>query len=302
MRPPRTQEDLERFISNKIEENLHIEYKAAGALDRKDVKKKEITKDVSAMANAAGGIIIYGIQEHSDPGLLQLPARLDPIDPQVYSKEWLDEIITQIQPTIPDLEIIPVPVTVDGVSGYCYVVVVPQSRTAHQARDMRYYRRRNFMAEPVDDYEVREMMSRVLVPKLSVKIRYMLDQPAPDGSSEIFSRIAFRITNESDVMARHYAIVASIPTRLPSGELVHPEKGALDEEGSRAFWVFKLANSSSPIFPHEEVIKRIRLSRRAHLRSGMKPSSDKIYLTLYADNAPARQREILLEDALNGWV
>ena len=36
-----------------------MEYKRATALSRKDRDKDEITKDVSAFANSAGGILIY---------------------------------------------------------------------------------------------------------------------------------------------------------------------------------------------------------------------------------------------------
>lgn len=55
--------DLEQLISNEIEENLHLDYKSAGALSKIDKKKDEITKDVSALANSDGGIIVYGINE-----------------------------------------------------------------------------------------------------------------------------------------------------------------------------------------------------------------------------------------------
>ena len=62
-----TESRLQNFITSEIEESLTLEYKAAEALDRNETKKKEITKDVSAMANSAGGILIYGISEYGDP-------------------------------------------------------------------------------------------------------------------------------------------------------------------------------------------------------------------------------------------
>jgi predicted HTH transcriptional regulator len=58
---------LQSYIGNSIEESLTLDYKAADALASSDGKKKEITKDVSAMANSAGGLIIYGISEFTDP-------------------------------------------------------------------------------------------------------------------------------------------------------------------------------------------------------------------------------------------
>ena len=61
-----TEAKLQNFITSEIEESLTLEYKSAEALDRTETKKKEITKDVSAMANSAGGIIIYGIKEYNN--------------------------------------------------------------------------------------------------------------------------------------------------------------------------------------------------------------------------------------------
>src|SRR5687767_12659316 len=45
-----------------VEESQTLEYKAADAIH----DKAEISKDISAMANAAGGTIIYGIAEFAD--------------------------------------------------------------------------------------------------------------------------------------------------------------------------------------------------------------------------------------------
>ena len=65
---------VQQYIDDGIEESLNLDYKAAGALAKTDGKKKEITKDVSAMANSDGGIIIYGVTE--DPTNRFLPGRL----------------------------------------------------------------------------------------------------------------------------------------------------------------------------------------------------------------------------------
>ena len=62
-----TESRLQNYITSEIEESLTLEYKSAEALDRNETKKKEITKDVSAMANSAGGIIVYGISEFPRP-------------------------------------------------------------------------------------------------------------------------------------------------------------------------------------------------------------------------------------------
>ena len=68
---------LQQYINDEIEESLTLDYKAADSLDKADKKKTEITKDVSAMANSAGGIIIYGISEHKDPSRKHLPEKMN---------------------------------------------------------------------------------------------------------------------------------------------------------------------------------------------------------------------------------
>lgn len=54
-----TREDIEAFISRKIEENLNLDYKDIRAFSNFD----EISKDVSAFAISEGGLLILGISE-----------------------------------------------------------------------------------------------------------------------------------------------------------------------------------------------------------------------------------------------
>jgi hypothetical protein len=56
--------EIQRYIDDEEEESLTLDYKAADALAKSDGKKTEITKDVSAIANSAGGTIVYGLKEH----------------------------------------------------------------------------------------------------------------------------------------------------------------------------------------------------------------------------------------------
>jgi hypothetical protein len=150
---------VQEFIEQAIEESLTLDYKAAGALAKSDEKKKEITKDVSAMANSAGGILIYGIAEFQDKDRKHLPEKLDPIDRIEISKEWLDQVIGTIQPKIDTVIVHPVPI-INTPNKVIYVVEIPQSSTAHQARDKRYYKRSNFESIAMEDYEIRDVMGR----------------------------------------------------------------------------------------------------------------------------------------------
>jgi hypothetical protein len=158
---------LERFITEGIEESLTLEYKAAPALDKSQQRKDEITKDVSAMANAAGGTLIYGIMEHQENGKRHLPSHIDPIDRADYSKEWLEQVISNIRPRIDGIVIHPVPLNT-APNHVVYVVEIPQSDTAHQANSKKYYKRFNFESVPMDDYEIRDIMSRAQHPRIDL--------------------------------------------------------------------------------------------------------------------------------------
>ncbi|RYZ28717.1 MAG: ATP-binding protein [Chitinophagaceae bacterium] len=93
------------------------------------------------MANAAGETIVYGIKEHTALIKSILPEKIDPLKRIDISKEWIEQVInTNIQPKIEDVLI--TPVTIDESAGtVVYVVEIPQSSTAHQAADKKYYKR-----------------------------------------------------------------------------------------------------------------------------------------------------------------
>lgn len=173
---------LREMIDNAVEESLTLDYKAALSLDKTDKKKAEITKDVSAMANSAGGLIIYGISEFQDKERSHLPERIDPIDRRNFTKEWLEQVINNIQPRLSGLIIHPVPLD-SGANDTAYVIEVPQSNTVHQAKDQRYYRRFNFESVAMYDYEIRDAMNRSTHAQLEMKftVRYYTVDPNRDA-------------------------------------------------------------------------------------------------------------------------
>jgi predicted HTH transcriptional regulator len=134
-----SEKDLLELISSKYEESLQLDFKRAESLDSSEKKKIEISKDVSAFANSAGGTIVYGIAEsNQEPRCAE---SLSPIDPSKYNKEWVEQIVnSRIQPRIQGVLINPVPLAGGKVA---YVVCIPQSTTAHQASDHKYYKRFN---------------------------------------------------------------------------------------------------------------------------------------------------------------
>src|ERR1700761_7416593 len=120
-----TEADIKLLIRENRPENITLEYKKSEALANNDKNKKEIANDVSAMANSAGGVLIYGIDENRGAG----PIRFDGgIDPRKTRTEWIEQIIdSNIARRIPGVRVIPVPMASENTGHVVYVVSVPQS-------------------------------------------------------------------------------------------------------------------------------------------------------------------------------
>src|ERR1017187_263635 len=124
--------DITSLISSRVHEDLTLDYKACAALQRSDKKKAEISKDVSAFANSAGGTLVYGVCEDA----AHFPAELDlGYCATEITKEWLEQVINStIQRRIDGIRINQVQLSGTRAGRVLYVVYIPQSvRATHMA-------------------------------------------------------------------------------------------------------------------------------------------------------------------------
>lgn len=170
------QTKVQEFIDNEIEENINLDYKASDSLGKSDGKKKEISKDVSAFANSAGGRIIYGIAEYNQFEKSHLPEKIDPVNRISFTKEWLEQVInSNVSPKIEGLRIFSSTIGDVGNNEVVYIVEIPQSNTAHQAKDRKYYKRYNFESVAMEDYEIKDIINRIN--KTDIQIR-LIEKPS----------------------------------------------------------------------------------------------------------------------------
>ena len=238
-------EDIYSLITNEVEENIHLDYKAAGALDKDDKKRNEITKDISAFANSDGGIIIYGVSEEDHK-----PKEISPIDGRIYTKEWLENVIQLIQPRIEDIKIYPI--RVDDIRQSIYVVKIPRSSNApHMARDKRYYKRFNFKSEPMEDYEVKDLYNRVSIPKLEITGCLF---NAKETETEIVYNLVAGIANKGNRVCESYKLNFYINTAKYCRNVSYKPL-----QNKNSFTVIcanrlKLSSpSQEPIYPNEQL-------------------------------------------------
>ncbi len=200
-----TESKIQNFITSEIEESLTLEYKSAEALGKSDYQKTEITKDVSALANSAGGLLIYGIRENGVLEKRHLPEKITPVDRTEIPREWIEQVINSIRPRIDGIIIHSVSLR-SGENDVVYLVEIPASNTAHQANNHRYYKRFNFQSVPMEDYEIRDVMFREQKP--DVEIRFLIEASKDDYDLIIEAR------NTGSSFAQYVACLLDIPVSI----------------------------------------------------------------------------------------
>ncbi len=281
---------LQNFITSGIEESLTLEYKAAEALDRVDNKKKEITKDVSAMANSAGGMLIYGISEFGELEKRHLPEKITPVDRRSFPREWVEQIIQAIRPRIDGILIHSVNLS-SGENDVAFVIEIPQSNTAHQANDHRYYKRFNFQAVPMEDYEIRDVMFREQTPNIA--LNFLIEITADEQNLVVQAR------NNGSAFAQYVAVFLDAP--VPILQTVENKMNLKD--GGR-FYRHRLTNlnqeyadeqfkSNFPLLRSMAMNWKIPLGEKL---DELKAQDLLIKWKTYADNALPKEGKIALKE------
>lgn len=285
-----TEKRLQNLISGEIEESLTLEYKSAEALDRNETKKKEITKDVSAMANSAGGVIVYGIREFDQENRRHLPERITPVDRRQYPREWVEQIIQAIRPRIDGIVIHSVNLS-SGESHVAFVIEIPQSNTAHQASDHRYYKRFNFQAVPMEDYEIRDVIFREQTPNIALKFLIEINRDSRN--------LVVRARNNGSAFAQYVAVFLDVPVAV----LQNTENKMSLTDGGR-FYRHRLTNlnqeyadeqfkASFPLLRSMTMYWKIPLAE--NFEEFLTPESA-VKWKLYADNALPKEGKLALKE------
>ena len=203
------EEDIELLIQTGVQESLTLDYKRCESLDKHNPnRKKDLSKDVSAFANSAGGVIVYGVIETN-----HLPTGIDRgYDPKNITREWLEQVINStIQRRIDNIKIKQIELKKSNSGHVIYVISIPQSKRApHMAEDHIFYKRFNYQSIPMEEYEVRDIGNRANTPDLS--LQFYLESNVVDIEFEEdkeFSKpiiLNALITNESIAPAMYYIV------------------------------------------------------------------------------------------------
>jgi len=145
---PRTVDALDRLVAERAEEGTFLEFKSARALSEQGKFKAELPRDVSAFANAGGGVLVIGIEEDANNCASKVEGYRDA---KVQAGWFEDVLLGNVRPRLPDLEVI----LVDHPTGKVFVIHAPLSyHTPHQASDRKFYARRQRRRDDLDLFEI----------------------------------------------------------------------------------------------------------------------------------------------------
>lgn len=154
---------VQHHIDDCVQEDIHLDYKSAGALGKQNDKRDGITKVVSAMANSDGGCVIYGVQESHE-----IPSHITPISRKEFRKDWLEQVIGNIHPNIEGVMVHSVTIN-DSNDDVVYVVEIPQSQRVHQATDKKFYKRYTSHSVPMEHFEILDVLNRQQHPRVALE-------------------------------------------------------------------------------------------------------------------------------------
>jgi hypothetical protein len=168
-----TQERLESYLG--MEEGLSVDFKSSRPLvDRNGWPKyfEKLSCHVSAFLNGEGGLLLVGIEEGQRKERPDIATALSSGVPRrtLTAAQFESALCDRIHPSVAGLVIV-FPIQVgeqDGQPLLAYVVDVRSGITAYQAADKRYYVRRGYSSEPMEDKDIRLRMLTSHVPRVSV--------------------------------------------------------------------------------------------------------------------------------------
>ena len=167
--PKDEQEIVSAMRNGSLEETLTFDAKREIPL-----KNIDTAKDVSALANTAGGVLLYGVDEDSD-------GRLTVLNPIILEnqRERIDQIVRSSVDEVPRFTISRIETQTDTSKGYLVVVVPPSERAPHMVivkGERRFYGRGetgNYILSQTEVgrlYERRRLVESNILPELEKAI------------------------------------------------------------------------------------------------------------------------------------
>lgn len=316
--------DLQRLCNDKAEETTSLEFKTCSELiigskfwDNKSNSRRsrtrddvldELSKDVTALLNSNGGMIIYGIREKkskaNEPDT-DNAFNLKSKETNIFPEKVVDWIRAHILPP-PIVNVASIPIDESNPdSAWFLIIEVQQGQTAYQARNKLFYRRVSATIQPMEQYEVHDVMNRAIVPDADVKFSF---SKISIKSEQHEYRLNVKIKNLSNIVIQNFKLQFEFPNYGDKyinfkNRRIHsdPYFGKITFSGKGSSNLLVTFRSIEKLFPKDEfdvgnlLGLRYIIDNQAYLIiNGSLPSRKALSLkwVLYADNMQPKSGEI----------
>ncbi|MDB6132922.1 MAG: hypothetical protein JWM59_1165 [Verrucomicrobiales bacterium] len=323
---------LRNFLDEEHHESVSLDYKDGTALNNTFKKflektipnsqksrersrlereyKEKLTRHVTGIANAEGGLLIYGI---IDPKKSQDGStRFSPVDGKECDVENIDKMLDEIDPPIKGCRSIRIDLDeIDHLGGCCVVIEIPKSPLVHQAINGAFYIRRGTQTKIMKTDEVRQAMNRSRYPLVSCDLSLQIPGPMWMGTGAPGS-IRIRITNSSEVFCSKYYLRILFPLifgnfctevmELEFTPLWGPPKSVRTPKGTALLLQIKGVD----LFPDETRSVIIPYSYKdgtpySYDGSPREWLQGEIGIEISADDMPKKRDWVSLEEAAGRW-
>lgn len=215
----RSLEDIQRFVDEEREEDLHLEFKQKkdtrnGAPGPED--KENFSKCLSAFANSDGGVLVWGVKtDHRDQ--VDRATGCKPIaEPEKFRARLQDSLLGATQPPVDGVSIAVV-LAADG-AGFVKCLIPASDKPPHMASDNKYYRRTSNASRQMEHYELEDMFGRRQRPALKLRLA-LLPTTLNDVPCE---SLELGLLNEGRAVAKYASVFVELtdPNNITKVQIV----------------------------------------------------------------------------------
>jgi hypothetical protein len=203
------QDDIFALINGKIPSHAYLQFWEGNLVSMSDSFLLKLSRQVNAMANHGGGVLILGIKS-----LRKKAAKLCPIlDDNIQTDILHQHILSNNQPFIENLELIPIKLT----RGTVLFIRIPSGKAPFMFSDNRYYSFRNQKIEKLEEAGVRSLYQQTKQKQLEIYSIYNT-QGIPELENGKYTSMLFfpriLIRNTGNVMESNYKMEVFLPAVL----------------------------------------------------------------------------------------
>ncbi|TMA25418.1 MAG: ATP-binding protein [Deltaproteobacteria bacterium] len=157
---------LQAAVDTGREEDLYLEFKQKHNRSQPDVDepdRKNLSKAVSAFANATGGVLVFGVETKKVQDGPDRAVALKPIaNAPAFLRRLQESVLNTTQPVVDDVEFRCIPSLLEAGAGYVACLIPESDKTPHRAMfaNREYWRRTTNGARRLEHIDLEDMFGR----------------------------------------------------------------------------------------------------------------------------------------------